>query len=160
MGIDRSYDQDINPYVIFSPKYENIINTNYMDSIESMKNVALVAGEDSGESRRTITIGETTGLARRELYVDARDIRSEDFQDYNAALTERGSQYLEENDRVVNFEGQVEAVKIFKYNEDFFMGDIIQMANEYSIEGAARIVEFIHNEDALGIKTYPTLESV
>ena len=31
-GTDRSYDQDANPYVIFSPKFENIINSKYIKS--------------------------------------------------------------------------------------------------------------------------------
>ena len=31
-GTDRSYDQLINPYVTFSPKFENIINSNYIES--------------------------------------------------------------------------------------------------------------------------------
>lgn len=160
MGDDRSYSQDANSYVVFSPNYENIVNSNYLDSSEQMKNVALVAGEDSGSSRRTLTLGDSTGLNRRELYVDARDIRSEDFSDYNAALRERGLQYLDENSRTVNFEGQVEATKMFKYGRDFFMGDVIQIVNEYGIEGSARVVEFIHNEDALGKQTYPTFEAV
>lgn len=30
-GSDRSYDQTSNPYVIFSPSFENMINSNYMD---------------------------------------------------------------------------------------------------------------------------------
>lgn len=162
MGDDHSYDQDpdINPYVVFSPKYENIINSNYLDNTTEMKNVALVAGEDSGSSRRTITIGSTEGLPRRELYVDARDIQSEQVTQYNEALKERGLQYLDENKRVISFEGQVEATKMFRYGEDFFMGDIIQIANEYGIEGAARVVEFIHNEDSTGKQTYPTFEAI
>lgn len=162
MGEDRSYDQDpdTNPYVVFSPSYENIINSNYLDNTTEMKNVALVAGEDSGSARRTITIGSTEGLPRRELYVDARDIQSEQVTSYNDALKERGLQYLDENKRVISFEGKVEATKMFKYGIDFFMGDVVQIANEYGIEGAARVVEFIHNEDATGIQTYPTFEAI
>ena len=160
MGNDRSYNQDTNPYIIFSPSYDNIINSNYIDNTEPYKNLALVAGEGEGSSRRTLVIGTETGLARRELYVDARDISSESVTDYNAALRERGLQYLDENSRVINFEGQVEATKMFKYGEDFFMGDVIQIVNEYNIQGAARVVEFIQSEDALGKQTYPTFEAV
>lgn len=162
MGENRSYDQDpeVNPYVVFSPSYENIINSNYLDNTTEMKNVALVAGEDSGSARRTITIGATEGLPRRELYVDARDIQSEQVTQYEEALKERGLQYLDENKRVISFEGQVEATKMFRYGVDFFMGDIIQISNEYGIQGAARVVEFIHNEDATGKQTYPTFEAI
>ena len=44
-GFDRSYDQTENPYVIFSPKFENIINSNYIESKASLKTVTLVGGE-------------------------------------------------------------------------------------------------------------------
>lgn len=44
-GADRSYDQFTNPYVIFSPKFENVINTNYLESKKTLKTVTLVAGE-------------------------------------------------------------------------------------------------------------------
>ncbi len=160
MGIDRSYDQEVNPYVVFSPNYENIINSNYVDSTEVMKNVTLVAGEDQGSARKTLIVGSGTGLTRRELFTDARDIQSEKVSDYNEALKQRGLEGLIENSRTVNFEGEVDAVRMFVYNEDFFMGDIIQIANEYGIEGAARVVEFIHNEDANGRKQYPTFEAI
>ena len=160
MGEDRGYDQNANPYVVFSPGYENIINSNYIDSTEVMKNVALVAGEDSGQQRRTLIVGSGSSLTRRELYVDARDIQSEKVSNYNEALRQRGLQYLIENSRTVEFEGQVEATRMFVYGEDFFMGDIIQIVNEYGIQGSARVVEFIHSEDANGIQMYPTFDAI
>lgn len=44
MGKDCSYEQDVNPYVLFSPEYENLLSSEYIDSIESYRNVALVYG--------------------------------------------------------------------------------------------------------------------
>lgn len=159
-GEDRSYDQLLNPYVVFSPSFENIINSNYLDSTEVMKNITLVAGEDEGASRKTLIVGAGTGLTRRELFTDARDIQSEKVTNYNEALRQRGLEQLAENARTVSFEGQVEATKMFRYGEDFGMGDIIQIANEYGIEGAARVMEFIHSEDANGVQMYPTFEAI
>ena len=160
MGEDRSYDQIANPYVVFSPNYENIINSNYVDSTEIMKNVTLVAGEDSGQQRRTLVVGSGTGLTRRELYTDARDIQSEKVTNYNEALRQRGLKNLVENSRTVSFEGEVEATRMFVYGEDFFMGDIVQISNEYGIEGAARVMEFVRSDDANGTKQYPTFEAI
>ncbi len=160
MGEDRSYDQIANPYVVFSPNYENIINSNYVDSTEIMKNITLVAGEDSGQQRRTITVGSGSGLTRRELFTDARDIQSEKVSNYDEALRQRGLQNLIDNSRTVSFEGEVDATRMFVYGEDFFMGDIIQISNEYGIEGAARVMEFIKSDDANGSKQYPTFQAV
>lgn len=59
-GSDRSYDQTENPYVIFSPKFENIINSNYIESKASLKTVTLVGGEGEGADRRyTISMNPT-----------------------------------------------------------------------------------------------------
>ncbi len=160
MGEDRSYNQIYNPYVVFSPNYDNIINSNYLDSTELMKNVTLVAGEDSGQQRVTVVVGSGSGLTRRELFTDARDIQSEKVSNYQEALRQRGIKHLLENSRTVDFEGEVDATRLFVYGEDFYMGDVVQISNEYGIEGAARVVEFVRNEDSNGIKMYPTFEAV
>ena len=73
-GADRSYDQTENPYVVFSPNFENIINSNYFSSKAGYRNVTLVAGEGEGASRKTTVVGSASGLDRRELFTDARDI--------------------------------------------------------------------------------------
>ena len=75
-GANRSYDQTLNPYVIFSPRFENMVNSNYLESKKTLKTVTLVAGEDQGLSRKTRIVGGGSDLARRELYTDARDISS------------------------------------------------------------------------------------
>lgn len=66
-GVDRSYEQTENPYVVFSPNFENIINSNYYSSRASFRNVTLIAGEGEGASRRTVIVGSASGLDRREL---------------------------------------------------------------------------------------------
>ena len=78
-GEDRSFDQEKNPYVVFSPKYENIINSDYLESGKTLKNVTLVAGEGEGIDRKTRIVGSAKGLSRKELYADARDIQSDSY---------------------------------------------------------------------------------
>lgn len=87
-GADRSYDQTENPYVIFSPKFENIINSDYLESGKTLKNITLVAGEGEGLARTSLVVGGGAGLKRRELYTDARDIQSEDYSQQLDADTE------------------------------------------------------------------------
>lgn len=162
-GTDRSYDQLQNPYVIFSPKFENVINSSYLESSKTLKNVALVAGEDEGTSRRTRTVGSKKGLARRELYVDARDIQSETEEgtpipeaEYNAQLDQRGSEKLAENVYTKIFEGDIESTKTFVYGRDFFKGDVVQFLNEYGIQAKVRIMEIVRSQDTNGYNMYPT----
>ena len=167
-GKDRSYDQTNNNYVVFSPEFDNIVNSNYQESDVSYKNVTLVAGEGEGSARKTYVVGNTTGLERRELYTDARDIQSTDENQnpipaatYNEMLRQRGLEKLAECKRDKNFDGQVETFKMFIYKRDFYMGDIIQIKNEYGLEGPARVVEYVMSENVQnGLEYYPTFEAI
>ena len=167
-GVDRSYDQTSVPYVIFSPNFDNIINSNYMESNSSMKNITLVGGEGEGSARRYVTVGNTTvsGLDRREIFTDARDISSEvdgekiSDAEYNAQLNQRGNEKLAENTELTSFEGQTETTVMYRYHEHFFDGDIVQIANEYGHETKARIIEVVMSEDETGSSIYPTFKTL
>ncbi len=165
-GTDHSYDQTENPFVIFSPNFENIINSNYIESKQALKNVTLIGGEGEGSERTYATIGSGSGLSRRELFTDARDISSDtddgtlSASEYTALLQQRGSEKLAENTEVVSFEGEIDSITMFKYGEDFTIGDIVQVANEYGHETKARILEFVTSEDSSGSSTYPTFSTI
>lgn len=76
-GTDRTLDQtEVNP-VLFSSELDDILESNYSHNKSELRNLAYVAGEDSGENRKVQPVGSASGLSRRELYVDARDIQSE-----------------------------------------------------------------------------------
>ena len=166
-GVNRSYDQTSNPYVVFSPKFENIINSNYIESKSALKTVTLVGGEGEGSARKYTTVGGGIGLNRREIFTDARDVSSDagdgvvltDAQ-YTAQLQQRGREKLSENTDVTSFEGQVETTIMFKYGEDFFNGDIVQITNEYGHETKARILEIVMSENEEGTSVYPTFATI
>lgn len=170
-GADRSYKQFANPYVIFSPNFENIINSNFVTSNRNLKTVTLVAGEGEGANRKTAVVeiasGGGSGLTRREMFTDARDITttttdgstvSED--DYNSQLNQRGLEYLSENTSISSFDGRIDTNSMYNYGEDFFMGDIVQMVDEYDNESRCRVTEFIHSHTTSGYESYPTLSTV
>lgn len=163
-GADRSYDQMGNPYVVFSPNFENLLNSNYAESKSSYKNVTLVGGQGEDSDRVYVTVGSATGLDRRELFTNASDISSEvngqtiDANSYAAQLTQRGNEKLEEYTESTSFEGEAETTFMFKYGIDFFNGDIVQVANEYGHESPARIIEVVRSEDENGFSVYPTFK--
>ncbi len=198
-GEDRSYDQEQNPYVVFSPKFDNIINSDYLESIKTLRNVALVEGEEGfvfepftpsfstvsnsagGETgiigpstpsgyignRRRTTVGTDGGMMRRELYVDARDIQSKMDDDttlteaqYNVLLTQRGTEKLAENAYTKAFTGEIEAKKMYEYGKDFFLGDVVQIVNEYNMETKVRVSEIVRVQDSNGYSMYPTFQQV
>lgn len=171
VGEDRSYDQFKNPYVIFSSNFDNIINSNYLESKKTLKTVTLVAGEGEGSERKTIVVPSDlekakSGLNRREMFSDAGDISSsvdgETISDseYNAQLTQRGEEELSKNIITKSFEGEVDTTELFQYGVDFYKGDIVQIANEYGIEGKSRIIEIVRSHDDSGIDILPTFAAI
>jgi hypothetical protein len=168
-GTDRSYSQDTNPYIVFSPDFDNIINGDYREETLDYKNVTLVAGEDESENRKTYVAGDTksSGLDRRELYTDARDIQSEDDDgntlsddEYNALLEQRGKENLKDYKITKVFEGEVDTTSMFKYGTDFFLGDIVQLVDDYGNERRARVTEFIRSQNKSGYSAYPGFEII
>lgn len=165
-GTDRSYDQTDNPYVVFSPNFENIINSNYFSSKAGYRNVTLVAGEGEGAARKTTVVGSGTGLERREVFTDARNISSDTENgtlsdtEYYAHLRTKGLKTLADHVITTAFEGEAEVTSLFKYGEDFFIGDIVQIANEYGNEGSAYISELIISRSEEGLSVYPTFKTI
>ena len=176
-GADRSYKQTVNPYVIFSPKFDNLMSSNYIDSLQTFKNVALVAGEsidDPENEDETIretyvvnTASDVTGISRREVYVDASGVSRDMDSDtklteaqYQAHLRQKGIDALIENCEIKAFEGEINDRVMYKYGQDYFLGDIVQIANEYGHEGQAYVSEFIMSYDRQGSSVYPTFINI
>ena len=166
-GKDRSYAQETNPYVIFSPNYENIINSDYTHSIKDYKNVTRIGGEGVGVDRKMTTYGNASGLNRREIFTDARDISSKtddgevlSDQDYLNLLQQRGKENLAEYAVKEGFEGEVEASKMFIYGRDFFLGDCVQVQNEFGMSGTSLVSEIVFSQDKDGESVFPTFLSL
>ena len=169
-GVDRSYGQDIHPYVVFSPKFDNLINSSYLYSKKSLKTVTLVAGEGEGSERTTVTVEATedvkTGINRRELYTDARDLsRNVDGgtlteDEYRSTLEARGKEKLSENSEIKSFDGQSDPEMNFKVGRDYFIGDIVQIENEYGLTAKSRVTEIMFSENSSGFEMYPTFTKV
>lgn len=164
-GVDRSRRQTERPAVEFGAEYDNMLATQYDASQAELKNVALVAGEGEGISRRRYTVGSAAGLDRREVYVDARDISSDaesgtlPDDTYNSMLAAQGVEALAETVATQSFSGTVESGTNFTFETDYFIGDIVQTTNEYGISMAARITEMIECWDENGYSCTPTFDN-
>ena len=164
-GTDRSFNQDTNPYVIFSPDFDNLASSSYSHTTDTMTTFAYVAGEESDDSSRLtaeVDLG-TTGLDRVELFVDAGDIRSTDEdgneytqEEYGSFLEERGLESLSENSATEFFEGSMDTHGTFVYGRDFFLGDTVQIENEFDMAAASQVLEIVYTEDSTGETIVPT----
>jgi len=165
-GADRSYDQLPNPYVVFSPKFDNLTNSNYEESQKTMKTITVVDGEGDIDVRKSTVVGSGTDLSRREMYTDASgltqtvdDVLLSDA-DYLAQLTQKGTEDLNDNSLIRNFDGEADTLGMYKYGIDFFMGDIVQIASDYGLTSKSRVTELIRSQNTTGITAYPTFTIV
>lgn len=191
VGTDRSYDQNANPYVVFSPSFENLLNSNYIKSYKAYKNSVYAVGtyqkeviiknkykDDNGEwvvEEQTTyeedevaawgfsEDSEPTGLARREIFVDNGGVNDGEqggaYSVWNAINKQKGLTELATHQTTTAFEGELEATRQYVYGEDFTIGDIVQIQNEYGIEGTVYISEIVFSHDASGIAITPTFTS-
>lgn len=236
-GTDRSDS------VIFSPDFENIISTKYIEDKSDYYNVALVGGAGEGSERARNVSGYAEGLNRYEMFVDAKDISriisydeltslyphgsiypqgattfgrwrmdyinipkvdDEQFREvkvrypngqvvtidgntywqcydadiatltrettdddfvatlldivYNTYLINRGYEKLAEHPQVISFEGAVDPKTTFTYKQDYYLGDIVKVRNEFGIEANVRIVEVVESWDTNGYTIEPKFE--
>lgn len=163
-GKDHSYSQKELPYVLFSEEYDNLKESDYQCDISNYRNVALVAGEGEGTERRTCSIGTGAGLQRKEVYIEASGVSSNDKKIssdvYYSMLAENGAEKLKEYSETETFDGSVESSANHEYGKDYFLGDIVEIRNKYNLGTRARITEVIENYDETGMKIVPTFTNM
>ena len=72
----------------------------------------------------------------------------------------RGKEELNNHSNISSIEGEVDVNLMYKYGEDFFNGDIVQIANEYGNSGRARITEIVTSVDENGTSVYPNFKTI
>jgi hypothetical protein len=151
-GLDRTVNQVANPPAVFSKEFENILEQQYVDSLNNYRNVALVAGEGEDANRKMVSVGERSGLDRFEIFIDARDVSSKQTinnvettltnDQYNALLKERGNIKLQYYKEIQTFDSKVNVRSNLTYKVDFDLGDIVTCTSKkWGITLDARITE-------------------
>lgn len=83
---DRTIEQTAVPPVVLSSELSDILSSDYSSDNTGFRNTALVAGAGEGEARKEHTVNPgNTGLNRREMSVDARDLS--DTEPWNRKTT-------------------------------------------------------------------------
>ena len=175
-GTNRSYSQITNPYVVFSPNNDNLLNSNFLTSVKNYKNVLRIAGEGEGATQTFIThylefddnnASEIVGLSRREIYIDCHDVSSVtsgntvmDVEQYTNTLVQKGVEKLTELVPETEFEGEIDATVNYIYNVDYYVGDICEIQNEFGMRDEVRVAEVVQTWEADGYTCIPTLSSI
>ena len=159
-GTDRTYNQSVVPPVVFSPEFDNLLSSSYEYDKADYKNAALIGGEGEGTSQRTATIGTATGLERFEDYIDGGGVSSNGeiitVETYTKMLEEYGQTQLNQTAFTQKFSGDIDPAGLFVINQDYFLGDLVQVENEKGIQATPRIIEIIYAEDENGSSVVPT----
>lgn len=162
-GVDRSMGQWRTPRVVFSEEYDNLRATAYTMNKQGYKTVALVAGEGEGADRRRRVVNrlvDQSGLRRRELYIDARDVSSNNGEitedAYNAQLDARGITTLSEAPVVRSMEGQIEPGQMHIYKVDYNLGDIVTTISKHGIRSTTQLLEVVEVWNETGYSCTPT----
>lgn len=158
-GTDRSIDNGKISPVVLSTDFENLLSSEYLNDHLSYKSTALVQGAGEGTERTSVTVGEeASGIDRRELYVDARDLQNIDengfempTEDYQALLIDRGNTRLSENKAAENFSTTVNTLGNIQYKRDYFLGDTVTVQDKrLGLQLRALITEVEHTYDSSG----------
>lgn len=172
-GVDRSTEQAQRDAVVFSKEFDNVLSQNYVDDKSDYRNVCIIAGEGEGTARTYLVVNDSiNGFNRREMFVDARDLQTENEDEttipqaeYEAMLRERANTKLAETERVRTFETDVDYNSQFIYGADYYCGDKVTIKNDeigaiihtrivtatekYSKEGFELNIEFGSNVPSL-----------
>ena len=146
MGKDLTQDNtDGNNFVVFSEGFGNLAEAVVTEDSSNYKNYAIVQGEGEGASRITVTVDQTGGATKRELYVDAKNIRQEEgvtLAAYKDQLRQSGREKLEEHVNITNVETTVTPNNGFRYLDDYDLGDTVDIiVSSISRAYVAQIIE-------------------
>jgi len=169
-GKDRSYAQSTNPHVVVSPTFDNLLAGSYIESNSLLRTHCFVLGEEGVGNIRIVQevnapiTPEPTGLNRREMIFESGATRTVDGVDLTEAeyldqLTSNGLEELKKNVYVRSFDGEVDT-NLLTFGEDYEMGDILQVMDEYGHSTQARVTEIIYSQNVEGIKMYPTFTNI
>ena len=171
-GTDRSILQEVNPHIIFSDRYNNLLSFTYCTDTSVKKNYAYVLGKGEGEKRKRTTYFEGTepsSLDRYEVYVDAKDISDEEQIanetkpiseiEYEELLKEKGKQNLVPTKTKSESQIAVQSTQ-FQYGVDYFVGDFVTVEHHrFGIrQNKIQLIGMIESFDRNGRNLTPTFK--
>ena len=136
------YKPELNPNLKYRLDYGNLEQVQLKLSDNDYANVAVVLGSGEGTSRAKAVVGDitSTGIARREIIVDARDVQPQDgettaSQSYINRLAMRGAEKLLEKQKV-------ESISFQPSDDRADLGDIVTcIVDGVRLEATARVTE-------------------
>lgn len=164
-GKDRSVGNTAgNIPLTFSQDFENLLNTDFEINTTYLKNFAVVGGEGEGLNRFFYLYrpDTSTGLDRREMFVDASNVnrkymdgdeeKTYTTSDYITMLQGQAATELKELITTEVFNGEINITNTaYVYGVDFGLGDLVTVQdNKLGIYKTVRILKATEVQDADG----------
>lgn len=166
-GNNRTLQQEVLTPVVFSQDLQNLMDTTEFDTMEKTKNVAYVMWEhpDTHVVYREIVYApefnpdDMIGLERHVIYVSG-EVPDDDKGSaslISAALIRQGLDELAQHRAFRGFDGEISQYTQYKYDQDYFLGDMVVMQDSNGLRNNMRVTEQIFVSDRDGDRSYPTL---
>lgn len=134
------------------------------------------SASNNAMQNNSVTVG-TPGLGLREGYfkspsvehtngmmqdtTGAKGVLPNDPKSIHRQIHEQCNTELWRHMPLEMFSGEAAQQSMYTYNEDFFLGDFVQIQNEFGQQDIARITEYVRtSSDSEGDVFYPTFESL
>ena len=160
-GVDRSYNQSSNPYVVFSDKYDNLLTSEYTEDYNEYTTDVLVGGEGEGAARTMVWSAKQSqsGLDRYEKFLNASSaVTNENIitqATYEKQLQGLGLEQL--TTYTTAFSGEVDFSGVV-LGDTLNVGDICVIENStWKLSINTRLIEVIESVGENGVyKAVPT----
>jgi hypothetical protein len=130
---DRSASQSVNPVVFLKSEFGNIETQEYQELGSKYYNTFYIGDASTGINRTFTIYGKSTGLSRKEMFVDAPDLSTTQQRvDRGITLTKDYGQTYGINLKYLPC--------MFQYGTDFHLGDIITYSGS-DVVADVRIIE-------------------
>ena len=136
-GLDRTQGQSDNDWAVFSRGQENLLTSDYSVDEQGYKNFAYVVGEErEGQAPISVTVDLTNGAQRRELFVDAANVKQTvdgetmTEQAYRQALIQKGREALDGYRKVEAYNHTIDPHANLVYKQHYDLGDLCTVIYE------------------------------
>jgi hypothetical protein len=159
-GVDRTINQKNTQQIIFNTDFAEFSKTSYTYDTSTYYNSALIGGEGAGKDRIDTIFASSSrinaGLLNKEIFIDGHSISSntEGSTSYISLLGSTAQDAVHAAKAEETFEAEVSWAQ-WKYHDNYDVGDIVTVGNNYGITGDATVAEVAETEDASGYYAVP-----
>lgn len=140
-------NEEGNSPVIFSKKFENIFGMEYIQDNNDERTFAYTLSDDTGAERKLYESSRVSGFDRKEITFKVASQEDNEYID----VPERSDALLKEYSRINTVDAEIRDCKMFKFEQDYDLGDEVTVCNEtWNMKENMRIISIAETYDNNG----------